>query len=261
MQLTEPSTADVPSALGAAELEQLGRMTAGVAHDFNNILAVIMVCASEIAADASDAAQRERAEEIREAAERGAELSRELLAKERAADSSPELIDVDAAVADSLPLLRRILGPRVEIALGAGGGLPRVRIARGELERVLVNLAANSRDAIAGAGGVAIHTSEVAVPAGDPHLGAGTHVRIGFSDDGCGMPPEVARRAVEPRFTTKGREGSGLGLATAQALLRDRGGDLRINTMAGAGTTISLYLPAVDSAGDPLSLSPPGASV
>ncbi len=234
-------------------------MTAGVAHDFNNILAVIMVCASEISADAEDAAQRERADEIREAAERGAELSRRLLASDRAPAPSPEPVDADEAIAAALPLVRRTLGPGVETTLSAGGHLPRVRVAPGELERILVNLAANSRDATAGRGAVAIRTSEVAVPAGDPYLGAGMHVRIGFSDDGCGMSPEVARQAVEPRFTTKGREGSGLGLATVHSLLRSRGGDLRINTMAGAGTTMSLYLPAIDAEGEALALDPPGS--
>jgi signal transduction histidine kinase len=233
-------------------------MTAGVAHDFNNILAVIMVCASEIAADATETAQRERAEEIREAAERGAELSRRLLASERAPDAMPELIDVDAAIDEALPLLRRTLGDGVEITLSAGGHLPRARLERGELERILVNLAANSRDAMGGRGRVAIRTSEVAVPTGDPRLGAGLHVRVGFSDDGCGMTPDVARQAIEPRFTTKGRAGgSGLGLATVSSLLRAHGGDIRINTMQDAGTTISLYLPAVDAEGQALALDPP----
>jgi signal transduction histidine kinase len=233
-------------------------MTAGVAHDFNNILAVIMVCASEIAADAADPAQRERANEIREAAERGAELSRRLLANERAAEASPDLIEIDTAIADALPLLRRTLGDGVQVTVTPGGRLPCVRLARGELERMLVNLAANSRDAVGGRGTVAIRTSEVTVPSGDPYLGAGPHVRIGFSDDGCGMTPDVARLALQPRFTTKGRAGgSGLGLATVSSLLRSRGGDVRINSMRGAGTTISLYLPAVDAEGRTLALAPP----
>lgn len=231
-------------------------MTAGVAHDFNNILAVIMVCASEIAAGAENEGQRQRAEEIREAARRGADLSRRLVAGEPEPRQTPEPLDVAAAVADALPLLRRTLGSGVEMTIGGGGALPRVRLGQGELERMLVNLAANSRDATAGAGAVAIHTAEVSVPAGDPHLGAGTHIRIGFSDSGAGMTPEVARRATEPHFTTKGGNGSGLGLATVRALLRGRGGDVRINTARGAGTTISLYVPAVDAEGEPLALAP-----
>jgi signal transduction histidine kinase len=233
-------------------------LTAGVAHDFNNILAVILVCASEIAAAAEDPGQRQRAEEIREAAQRGAELSRRLVAGDTARPRSAEPLDVGAAVAEALPLLRRTLGSDVQITIGGGGPLPLARLGRGELERMLVNLAANSRDALSGSGAVAIHTAEVSVPGGDPHLGAGTHLRIAFSDSGAGMTPEVAMRAIEPHFTTKGSGGSGLGLATVSALLRERGGDVRINTAPGAGTTISLYVPAVDAAGDALALPPRG---
>jgi signal transduction histidine kinase len=233
-------------------------MTAGVAHDFNNILSVIMVCASEIAADAADEAQLERAAEIREAAARGAELSRRLLADERISEPGAERIAVDAAIAAALPLLRRTLGDRIEIVLSADARLPGTRLAPGELERMLVNLAANSRDAMPAGGTVAIRTALVPIPSGDPHLGAGLCVRVSFSDNGAGMTPEVAERAIRTHFTTKAEAGgSGLGLATVHALIRSRGGDLRINTAPDAGATISLYLPAVDDDGEPLALEPP----
>jgi signal transduction histidine kinase len=236
-------------------------MTAGVAHDFNNILSVIMVCASELAAETNDPAQLARVDEIREAAERGAELSRRLLADERKPVVSTELIEVDGAIAETMPLLRRTLGEDVAVTLGAETHLPRVRLPRGELARMLVNLAANSRDAMPAAGGaVAIRTAQVHIPSGDPCLGAGLHVRISFSDNGSGMSPEVAQQAIKPHFTTKRPGGgSGLGLATVHSLTRAHGGDLRINTAPGAGTTVSIYLPGVDEAGDPLALDPPGS--
>jgi two-component system, cell cycle sensor histidine kinase and response regulator CckA len=242
-----------------AHLEQLGRMTASVAHDFNNILSVIMVCASEIAAEAT-AEQLARANEITEAAERGAQLSRRLLADDRIPEPELEEIAVDAALVDALPLLRRTLGPAAEITLTSDGGLPRVRLGSGELERMLVNLAANSRDAMPSAGRVAIRTALVPIPAEDPCLGAGLCVRVSFSDNGTGMTPDVARQAIRAHFTTKRDSGgSGLGLAIAHSLIRSRGGDLRINTSPGQGTTISLYLPAVTEDGEPLAIEPPRA--
>jgi two-component system cell cycle sensor histidine kinase/response regulator CckA len=234
-------------------------MTASVAHDFNNILSVIMVCASEIAADAT-AEQLARANEITEAAERGAQLSRRLLADDRIPEPELEEIAVDTALVDALPLLRRTLGPRTEITLTSDGGLPRVRLASGELERMLVNLAANSRDAMPSSGRVAIRTALVPIPAEDPCLGAGLCARVSFSDNGTGMTPDVARQAIRAHFTTKRESGgSGLGLAIAHSLIRSRGGDLRINTAPGQGATISLYLPAITEDGEPLAIEPPRA--
>lgn len=249
-----------PAPASPTPLEQLGRMTASVAHDFNNILSVIMVCASEIAADATDEDQLDRAGEIREAAERGAELSRRLLANDRIPEPPVAELEIDAAIAGALPLLRRTLGEGTEVTLSSDGHLPRIRLAPGELERMLVNLAANSRDAMPQGGSVAIRTALVPIPAGDPCLGAGLCVRVSFSDTGTGMTPDVARQAMRPHFTTKRASGgSGLGLATVHSLIRSRGGDLRINTAPGAGATISLYLPAVTEVGEPLALDPPPA--
>jgi two-component system cell cycle sensor histidine kinase/response regulator CckA len=249
-----------PPVPGPSQLEQLGRMTASVAHDFNNILSVIMVCASEIAADAVDPQQLERATEITEAAERGAQLSRRLLSDERISEPEAEEIAIDVAIVDALPLLRRTLSATAEITLSSDGHLPRVRLAPGELERMLVNLAANSRDAMTADGRVAIRTALVPIPPGDPCLGPGLCVRISFSDNGAGMTLDVARQAIRPHFTTKRASGgSGLGLATVHSLIRARGGDLRINTAPGSGATISLYLPAVNEAGEALALDPPRA--
>ncbi len=245
------------------ELEELGRRTASVAHDFNNLLSVIMVCAGEIAADA-DAVQRERAEEIRAAAQRGAELSRGLLASERTdydatPGAMPEPLAVDLAILDSIKLIERALGPGIQLSFSSDGALPRVGIGVADLERILLNLAANARDAIAGGGAVAIRTGVVSIPPGDHRLGTGWHVRIGFADNGGGMSPDVARRALEPYFSTKDDAGgSGLGLAGAQALVGAAGGDLRIDSRPGGGTTISIYLPALDSGGRLLAL--PGSA-
>ncbi len=251
----KPRRAPTPT---RSELEELGRQTASVAHDFNNLLSVIMVCADEIASGPADGTHRDRAGEIREAAERGAELSRRLLAgegrRERPADE-PAPVAVDLAIVDALKLIKRALGPDIQLSLASDDHLLPVRLATGEIERILLNLAANSRDAMSAGGSVAIRTGVVSIPPGDPYLGTGWHVRIGFADDGAGMSPEIAQQAIDPYFSTKQQgDGTGLGLASVHRLVRDAGGDLRINSRPGAGTAISIYLPALDSSGCPLAL-------
>jgi len=234
-------------------------MTASVAHDFNNLLSVILVCAGEIADSAGDDEQRARAEEIRAAAERGAGLSKRLLQQGATDAATLDPVALDVAIIDALPLLRRTLGADADISLTSSGGVPRALLAPGELERMLLNLAANSRDAMASGGSVDIRTAVVPIPAGDPHLPVGSCAKISFTDDGTGMSAEVARRAVLAYYSTKDEEeGTGLGLATVQAIARSRGGDLRISTTPGSGTTVSIYLPAVRESGEPLALRPPG---
>ncbi|MCB0874784.1 MAG: hypothetical protein KDB46_01155 [Solirubrobacterales bacterium] len=253
-----PERAKPQRAPSAAELEELGRRTASVAHDFNNLLSVILVCAGEIAG-AADGEQRTRAEEIREAALRGAELTRGLIADERAVATGRDTaggpaVAVDEAIRGSLKLIERALGAGIRLELRSDGVLPRVGIAAADLERTLLNLAANSRDAMPDGGAVTIRTALVPVPPGDARLGTGLHVRITFGDTGCGMSPEVASRALEPYFSTKEDRGGGLGLAGAASIARRAGGDLRINSIPGAGTTISIYLPALDAGGGRLAL-------
>lgn len=238
----------------------LGRRSAEVAHDFNNLLAVIMACAGEIAAVA-EGAQLERAEEIRAAARRGTELSRRLLGSSRvAAGAGPGCgarpLAVATALAGSRRLIERALGPGIRLGVEIAAALPHVAIGVTELERVLLNLAANAREAMPAGGVVTIAAGLVAIAPGDLALGTGWHVRIDFADDGPGMSAEVARRAAEPYFSTKeGAAGSnGLGLAGARSIARSAGGELRIDARPGAGTTVSILLPAVDAAGGALSL-------
>ncbi len=237
--------ATAPPLPAGSRLEQIGRRTASVAHDFNNLLSVILVCADEIAAAAGDQTQRGRAKEIRAAAERGAALSRRLISDERGEAQVPEPIAIDVAIIDGLGLLKRTVGSEVELSLTSDGHLPPVRLVPGELERILINLATNSRDAMPDGGSLAIRTSLVPVAPGDAAIHPGWFVRIAVTDTGTGMTPEVAARAMEPHFSTKASgEGSGLGLATVRDLARAAGGDLRINTAPGSGTTVSVYLPA-----------------
>jgi signal transduction histidine kinase len=217
-----------------------------------------MVCASEILHGPDDGSYRERAEEIRDAAERGAELSRRLLAGKGRMDrpeDGPGPRATGTAITGAMKLLERTVGPGIEVSLVSDGHLPQVRLPPGEIERILLNLAANSRDAMPHGGSIEIRTGVVSIPPGDPSLGTGWHVRIAFADNGTGMEPEVAQRAIEPYFSTKDQgEGTGLGLASVQALVRAAGGDLRINSRVRSGTTVAVYLPALDGFGKPLAL-------
>ncbi len=274
------STSPPPAAIDAR--------AAGAVHDFNNLLSVIMVCADEIAAMPGEGEHRERAMEIRAAASHGAELIRGLLAGETqteptgacgpadatstAADDlrnreaageevrimrSPEesglrAIDVAKGIDDCLPLLERALGPEAKVRSNADAQLPPAHLPADALERILLNLAANSRAAFESAEvasrSVVIQSSLVAVRDGDPLLDSGWYVRVAFSDNGGGMDFEVAARALEPGFSTKSGDGTGLGLSIVRQIVREASGDVRLNTTPGVGTTITLYVPAATTA-------------
>ena len=255
-----PAADPAPAPAHSSGLDGLGLTGATVAHDLNNLLSVINLCAGEIAEDAEHRVQFERAEEILEAARQGAELTRRLLSSTEPAAQDPDAapVAVGPAIVDALPLLRRTLPSSTDLMVSSAGGVPSAKLGLGELERMLLNLAANSRDALGAGGRVAINTALASVGAGDPVLPVGWSVRISFSDDGAGMTPEVAARAVEPLYTTKQPgNGSGLGLPTVRAIARGRGGDVRINTSPDRGTTVAIYLPAVRANGAPLALARP----
>ncbi len=250
----------------------MGRLAAGVAHDFNNLLQVILICSREIERGVDEAAGRECAVEILSAAQRGAKLTRQLLKYAR--DDEPERvpIDVNRAVLDTTQLLLRTLGDQVALRSEPAAGLPKVMLGAGQLEQILINLAANGRDAMPNGGTVTIRTRLAAIDPGDQVLGVGWHLLLTVSDEGFGMSEAELAHAREPFFTTKKSEGTGLGLSTAFEIARDAGGDLRLDSAPGEGTTVSLFLPTLDGAGRlptlprrsgieaPAGSSPPGLS-
>jgi PAS domain S-box-containing protein len=243
-------------------LEGLGQLAGGVAHDFNNLIAVISNYATFIAEAAADSGLDEIASDaaqITKAAQRGADLTHQLLAFARREVVRPRPLDLNEVVTGIEQMLRRSIGEHIALAVGLADGLPSVTADPGQLDQVLVNLAVNARDAMPRGGHLTIETGLVEVDhayaAGRPHLHPGRYVRLRVSDTGTGMPPEVIERAFEPFYTTKpAGKGTGLGLATCYGIITAAGGDLSVYSELSMGTTFTILLPTTDAA--PADLEP-----
>ncbi|WP_250037993.1 hybrid sensor histidine kinase/response regulator [Paractinoplanes maris] len=237
-------------------LEGLGQLAGGVAHDFNNLIAVIANYATFIEESAADAGLAEiagDAAQITKAAQRGADLTHQLLAFARREVVRPRPLNLNDVVTDIEQMLRRSIGEHITLSVRLADGLPSVTADPGQLDQVLVNLAVNARDAMPRGGQLSIESELVDVDgeyaSGRPHLRTGRYVRLRVSDTGTGMPPEVIERAFEPFYTTKpAGQGTGLGLATVYGIVTAAGGDLHIYSEQGMGTTFTILLPTTDAA-------------
>jgi len=238
-------------ALGEAQrLEVLGQIVGGVLHDFNNLLTVIVSASHHAQSQRGlHPAARESLGEIDQAAVKAAQLTRELLALGRKDSARPVLIDVSALVARLRPMLRRLLPSDIALEVDERFTAA-VFMDRARLERVLINLVVNARDAIDGRGRVTLGGEPVQLAPGEHGVvSAGEYVRLWVSDDGRGMDEATRARLFEPFFTTKSRgRGSGLGLSLVQSFVRDAGGRVVVESREGVGTTVSLYLPACAAA-------------
>ncbi len=242
-----PPPPDVASE--AERLRSLGRLAGGVAHDVNNFLAIILgaVEAARIAAPAA-AAELEPAQE---AAERGAALVRRLLAFARRQVLAPRVVPVDESVRGTANLLRNLLGQGVTVVLDLDAAGRRVRVDPVQFDQVLLNLAANARDAMGGRGNLTISTAlKVALreePGFPDPLPPGRWTVLSVTDTGPGIPPDVLPRIVEPFFTTKGLAGgTGLGLATVHGIVRQSGGALQVDPSGHPGARFRIHLPRHD---------------
>ena len=230
----------------AQRLDSIGKLAGGIAHDFNNLLSVILNYADFASEETESATARSEIEEIKRAAERAAELTRQLLLFSRKDATSEEVVDPGAVVRGLETILRRTLGEHVGVEIKLAPAPWPVQIAGSLLEQVLLNLVLNSRDAMPEGGEITIEVANV--PASRPQ-GAGSaegpHVRLSVIDDGTGMEQEVAERAFEPFFTTKGEgEGTGLGLATAYGIVQRAGGKIELESTPGVGTAVHVQVPA-----------------
>ena len=233
-------------------MESLGQLAGGVAHDFNNLLAVISNCASFVSEELDDkeAAQNDLGQ-IRVAAERAAELTRQLLAFAGRKVLQPVIFDLNQVIVAVEQLLRRTIGEHVELAISLSTDPWLVESDPGQLEQVLVNLAVNARDAMPDGGLLTIDTENIEIDEGytetHPGLAPGRYVRLRVSDTGSGMEQAVLDHVFEPFFTTKPRgEGTGLGLPTVFGIVAQAGGEIQLYSEPGIGTTCQVLLPATD---------------
>jgi signal transduction histidine kinase/ActR/RegA family two-component response regulator len=249
----------------AQKMEAVGRLAGGIAHDFNNILAVVLADARALEGDLPEGDQRDCAAEIAKAGERGAALTRQLLAFSRKQVLHPRPVDVAATIADLSKMLGRLIGEHIRLVLDVGAGRRTVTMDPAQLEHALVNLAVNARDAMPAGGTLRIGVGEAAI---DParaarlRLAAGRYVVVEVADDGCGMTPEVMARVFEPFFTTKPQgKGTGLGLAIVYGAVEQSGGRVDVASAPNRGTTFTLYLPAHEAAVEDLHGAEAGARV
>jgi PAS domain S-box-containing protein len=231
----------------AQQLEMVGRLAGGLAHDLNNFLTVMAGHAELLSLTVSGAAMSS-VEAIAKATDRAAVLTRQLLEVGRREILQPEVLDINTVLTELQTTFRQVLPGPVELELVLDPTLPSVEIDGGKLEQVLLNLVLNAADAVGGSGRVRFETSLVhvaeAVARRTPELNTGTYVCVAVVDDGAGMSREVLARALEPFFTTKPRDrGSGLGLSTSYGILKQSGGHLTIDSSPGDGTTVTVYLP------------------
>ncbi len=236
------------------KLESIGGLAAGVAHDFNNLLTVI-VAYSDLLSErlAGDAAARAEVDEIRRAGLSAATLTHQLLAFSRRQVLSPTVASLNEVLADSHKMLRRLVEENVRIDVQLASDLSYVKVDRGSIEQVLLNLVANARDAMPNGGVVSIHTRNLELTGNDvstpPAVGPGRWVELSVSDNGIGMPQSVQERIFDPFFTTKDRgRGTGLGLATVHGIVKQSGGHIAVFSEVGAGTTFKLYFPVTTDA-------------
>ncbi len=242
--------------LQAQKMESVGRLAGGIAHDFNNILGVILGRLELVMEDLGENhPQRHSLLEIERAAQRSAELTRQLLAFARKQTAMPQVIQLGNIVDGMLSMLARLLGENIRIEWKPAQDLWHIRIDPVQMDQILVNLSVNARDAIKGTGVIVITAENVTVKQDttDRLLGTapGDYVRLGFRDDGCGMPPHVKDKLFEPFFTTKDvGKGTGLGLATVYGIMKQNGGYIEVQSEIGKGTTFRLYFPRHDAGPD-----------
>jgi len=239
------------------KMESVGRLAGGVAHDFNNMLGVILGHA-ELALEQVDASSAFRGslEEILKAARRSADLTRQLLTFARRQAVKPRVLDLNGTIHGMSKMLRRLIGEDIDLTWQPGKDLWPVRIDPAQLDQVLANLCVNSRDAISGIGRIALETRNITVdgksssdPAG---IAAGDYVLLSVSDDGSGMTKEVLGHLFEPFFTTKGvGKGTGLGLATTYGIVKQNAGFIKAQSEPGHGTTFRIYLPRITGEAEP----------
>ncbi len=236
-------------AIEGQKMDVIGQLAGGVAHDFNNILSVIIGYCHLLKSDlAPDSPLLKYAEEIRHASERAAGLTRQLLVFSRKQTVQPVVLDLNDVVQEMEQLMRRLIDANIELTLIFGDSIGRVHADSGYVGQVLMNLVVNARDAMPYGGKLTISTADITVDEEclDEHMGVvpGEYVKISVVDTGTGMTDEVKAHLFEPLFTTKpSGKGTGLGLVTCQNIIHLSGGHINFHSESGRGTTFNVYFP------------------
>jgi PAS domain S-box-containing protein len=235
--------------LQAQKMESVGRLAGGIAHDFNNLLSVILGWTEVVMSDLPESHPVQSSlEEVLKASQGAAVLTRQLLAFSRQQLVEPTVFNVNDLVVAIDKMVRRLIGEDIELVTRTDPKLGNVRMDRGQLEQVLMNLVVNARDAMPQGGKLRIETANVVLDSEYPRkhsdVTPGEYVMLAVSDSGMGMSEEVKTRIFEPFFTTKERgKGSGLGLATCYGIVKQAGGHIAVYSKEGLGTTFRVYLP------------------
>jgi len=236
------------------KMESIGRLAGGVAHDFNNLLGVIGGY-SEFALEdlAEEHPLRENVLQIKRAADRAADLTRQLLAFSRRQMLQPEVINLDEVVADTEKMLRRVMGEDISLEISSGEELGHIMADPGQMEQILMNLVVNARDAMPRGGNLSIQTENVTLTEAEalqrPGAYAGSYVALRVRDSGMGMDQRTSDQIFEPFFTTKEKgKGTGLGLATVYGIVKQSGGCIWVESELGHGATFEVLFPRIDGA-------------
>lgn len=239
----------------AQKLEAVGRLAGGVAHDYNNMINVVLGYTQMAIAEAGDNSRlQEYLEQVMSAAQRSAEITRQLLAFARKQTIQPEVISLNATIEKSLRMLQRLIGENIDLVWLPGKTAGSVYLDAVQLEQVLANLCVNARDAITDIGKVSIETDRVTIDEdycrAHPEAIPGDYAVLEVSDNGCGMSPDVLKRIFEPFFTTKEvGKGTGLGLASVYGIVRQNRGFINVYSEPGKGTTFRIYFPRREEPG------------
>jgi PAS domain S-box-containing protein len=232
----------------AQKMESVGRLAGGVAHDYNNMLSVIIGYA-ELALDKLKPGEplHDDLTEIHTAARRSADITRQLLAFARQQTIAPKIIDLNQTIQYMLKMMKRLIGEDIKLTWLPGTGLGKIKIDPSQIDQILANLCVNARDAVSGVGKITIETRAVRFDKAycDSHAGfvPGEYIMMAVSDDGSGMDKETQDRIFEPFFTTKGvGEGTGLGLSTVYGIVKQNDGFINVYSEPGKGTTFRIYL-------------------
>jgi two-component system, cell cycle sensor histidine kinase and response regulator CckA len=239
----------------AQKMESVGRLAGGVAHDFNNMLNVIIGYAElGMIKTTPDDPLHDHLNQILDAARRSSDITRKLLAFARKQTIQPKVLDLNETVESMLKMLRRLIGEDIDLSWQPGGGVWPVFLDPSQVDQILANLMVNARDAIAGVGNITIETETTRIDTEycAVHAGfvPGEFVMLAVSDDGCGMDKEIQKKLFEPFFSTKEKgKGTGLGLATVYGIVKQNNGFINVYSEPGSGTTFRIYLPR--HAGEP----------